>query len=131
MLNRMDAKLRHDMLNEIGQTDAAMLNHIRDLMFVFEDLLSVDRTGMRLIVAGTDSRTAAIALKGSSEKLRKHFMGSMSTSGAQMMQEDIDSLGPVKLKDVEAAQQQILAYARELEANGSLALTDSGDEYVV
>jgi flagellar motor switch protein FliG len=131
MLNRLDAKLRHEILEEIGQQDGGLLNNIRDLMFVFEDLLSIDRNGMKLITAGVDPRVLAIALKGSSEKLRNHFAQSMSATGAQMLLEDIESTGPVKLKEVEAAQQEILTFARSLEAKGSISLSGGGDEYVM
>jgi flagellar motor switch protein FliG len=131
MLNRLDAKIRHEMLTEIGQTDGSMLNNIRELMFVFEDLLSIDRNGMKLITAGVDTRVLAVALKGSSEKLRNHFAQSMSKNGAQILMEDIDATGPVRLKEVERAQQEILAFARSLEAKGTISLNGSGDEYVM
>jgi flagellar motor switch protein FliG len=131
LLNRLDAKMRHEILLEIGQENGALLNNIRDLMFVFEDLLSIDLTGMKLITAGVDPRVLALALKGSSEKLRAHFSQSMSRTGAQMLLEDIENTGPVKLKEVEAAQQEILTYARSLEAKGTLSLNGGGDEYVM
>jgi flagellar motor switch protein FliG len=73
-----------------------------------------------------------VALKGTSEQLRTQILGSMSQRGADMLREDMDALGPIKIKDVEAAQQQIIAIVRQLESEGVLSLKGTvGEQYVV
>jgi flagellar motor switch protein FliG len=73
-----------------------------------------------------------VALKGTSEQLRNHFLQCMSQRGAEMLKEDMEALGPVKIREVEAAQQQIIAIARQLEAEGVLSLKGAvGEQYVV
>jgi flagellar motor switch protein FliG len=73
-----------------------------------------------------------VALKGTSEQLKNHFLQSMSSRGAEMMKEDMDALGPIKIKEVEAAQQQIIAVVRQLENEGAISMKGGGgDQYVV
>jgi flagellar motor switch protein FliG len=73
-----------------------------------------------------------VALKGTSEKMKMHLLQAMSQRGADMMREDMDSMGPIKIKEVEAAQQQIIAVVRQLEADGVISLKGAtGEQYVV
>jgi len=105
---------------------------IRHYMFVFEDLLLLDPKAMKEIVGKADRKLLITALKGTSDQLKQHFFQGMSTRGADMMREDMEALGPIKIKDVETAQQQILAVIRELESQGVLSLRGGGEEqYVV
>jgi flagellar motor switch protein FliG len=102
-------------------------------MFVFDDLLTLDQTAIKEILARVDRKVPMMALKGTSEPMKKHFLGCMSERGAQMMLEDMDALGKVKMKDVETAQQEIISVVRKLEAEGVVTLRGSvggGDEYV-
>jgi len=100
-------------------------------MFVFEDLLKVEVAGVRELLARVDRKILTIALKGTSDALRDHFLKAMSQRGAEMLREDMDSLGPIKLKEVEAAQQQIIGTVRLLESEGVISLNESsGDQYV-
>jgi len=131
MFNHMDAGQRKSILNAIGETDPDLVGNIRHLMFVFEDLLSVDAAGMRELVSVVDRRMLTVVLKGTSEKLQRHVMQHLSTEGALMLREDIDALGPVRIKDVEGAQQEVIATLRKLEAEGVLTLAGSNDRYVV
>jgi flagellar motor switch protein FliG len=131
MFNHLDAGHRKNILNSIGETDPGLVGNIRHLMFVFEDLLGVDAAGMRELVSAVDRRMLTVALKGVSEKLQQHVLQHLSTEGALMLREDIDALGPVRIKDVEAAQQEVIATLRKLEAEGVLALANgSNDRYV-
>lgn len=132
MFNRLDARLRHEVLNELAQDDSELVGMIRQLMFVFEDLLSVDPAGIRELVSAADRGVLAVALKGTSDALLNHLSENMSYTGAQMLREDIEALGPVRIKDVETAQQRIITLARELEAKGLLSLAGAAnDQYVV
>ena len=99
--------------------------------FVFDDFVSLDDTAMREIVPKIDRKDLVIALKGSSEELRRKFLGNMSRRAADMVREEMDVLGAVKLKDVEKGQQNIVAIARKLEDEGAISMVGgSGEAYV-
>lgn len=132
VFNRLDSDTSKEILKEIESQDANLVETIRHLMFVFEDCLLIDQTTLKEIVAKVDRKVLTIALKGTSEQLRNHFMQCLSQRGSQMMKEDMDAMGPVKIKDVEAAQQQIIAVIRQLEAEGVLSLRGTvGEQYVI
>lgn len=132
VFNRLDSVTGKEMLDNIEQQEPNLAETIRHLMFVFEDLLLVDNAGMKEVVGRVDRKLLTVALKGTSEELKRHFMECMSQRGAELLREDMDALGPIKIKEVEAAQQQIIAVVRQLESEGVLALHGgSGDQYVV
>ena len=84
------------------------------------------------MLARVDRKLLTVALKGTSDRLKDHFLECMSQRGAEMLREDMEALGPVKIKEVEAAQQQIIAIVRQLEAEGVISLKGSvGEQYVV
>ncbi len=130
MLNRLDARVRNDVLSEIETDDGELVGTIRQLMFVFEDLLTVDAAGMKELIKATKREVLTVALKGTSEALQNHFAHNMSQTGGEMLKEDIEALGPVRIRDVEAAQQKVIAVARQLEEKGRLSLS-ANDQYVV
>jgi flagellar motor switch protein FliG len=132
MLNRLDSASSREILTHIDQQDTSLAETIRHLMFVFEDLLLIDPMGLKEVLAKVDRKVLTVALKGTSEQLRTQILGSMSQRGADMLREDMDALGPIKIKDVEAAQQQIIAVVRQLESEGALSLKGTvGEQYVV
>jgi len=129
--NRLDSNTSREILENIEQTDANLVETIRQLMFVFEDLLLMDLNAVKELMQRVDRKILTIALKGTSEQLRNHILSSMSQRGADMLREDMESLGPVKIKEVEAAQQQIIAVVRQLESEGAISLKGGGgDQYV-
>jgi flagellar motor switch protein FliG len=131
ILNRMDSAVSEEILTNM-QEQQALVDAIRHYMFVFEDLLLVDATAMKEVVAKIDRKLLTIALKGTSDQLKNHFMQCMSQRGAEMLREDMDAAGPVRIRDVEQAQQQILAVVQQLESEGVLSLKGGGgDQYVV
>jgi flagellar motor switch protein FliG len=131
MFNRLDQADSKDILETIEAQDPQLGETIRHLMFVFEDLLRVEAAGIRELLARVDRKVLTIALKGTSEALKNHFLQVMSQRGAEMLREDMDALGPVKMKEVEMAQQQVIAAVRLLESEGVINLSDSGsDQYV-
>jgi flagellar motor switch protein FliG len=83
-----------------------------------------------VLITKVDRKALVLALKGANETLRNKFLSTQSQRGAEMMMEDIQSTGPVKLKDVDAAQQQIIATARELEKEGAISLSAGTNDYV-
>jgi flagellar motor switch protein FliG len=132
MFNRLDSASSREILDFIEQHDANLVETIRHLMFVFEDLLLIDQQGLKEIIGKVDRKLLTVALKGTSDQLRNHLLGCMSQRGADMLKEDMDALGPIKIKEVEAAQQQIIAVVRQLEAEGVLSLKGTvGEQYVV
>ena len=101
-------------------------------MFVFEDLLLIDPMGLKEVLGKVDRKVLTVALKGTSEQLQEPVLSCMSQRGADMLREDMEALGPIKIKEVEAAQQQIIAVVRQLEAEGVLSLKGTvGEQYVV
>jgi flagellar motor switch protein FliG len=132
MFNRLDSASSKEILDSVEQQDANLVETIRHLMFVFEDLLLTDQSGIKEVLARIDRKLLTVALKGTSDGLKKHFLQCMSQRGAEMLQEDMEALGPVKIKEVEAAQQQIIAVVRQLESEGVLNLKGTvGEQYVV
>src|SRR5215813_7370410 len=132
MLNRLDSGSSREILGNIEQQDPNLTETIRHLMFVFEDLLLIDPLGLKEVLAKVDRKVLTVALKGTSEQLRNHILSCMSQRGADMLREDMEALGPIKIKEVQAAQQQIIAVVRKLEADGVLSLKGTvGEQYVV
>ena len=132
MFNRLDSGTSKEILEVIEQHNPSLVETIRHLMFVFEDLLMIDAIQLKEIVSRVDRKVLTIALKGTSEQLREHFMGTMSARGSEMMKEEMESMGPVRIKDVETAQQQIIALVRQLEAEGTVTMKGTvGEQYVV
>ena len=132
MFNRLDSATSKEILDTIEQQDPNLVETIRHLMFVFEDMLLIDPNGIKEVLARVDRKLLTLALKGTSDELKKHFMEQMSKRGAEMLQEDMEALGPVKIKEVEAAQQQIIAIVRQLEAEGVISMRGAvGEQYVV
>ncbi len=132
MFNRLEANSGQELLQQIEETDGELGGAIRNLMFVFEDMLLVDPFGIREILTRVDKKVLTVALKGTSEKLRDHFFDNMSERGASMLKEDMDTLGPIKIREVEAAQQQIIGIVRELEEEGVVSLKGAvGEQFVV
>lgn len=132
LLNRLDSGVSKEILENIGQQDEKLVEQIRHLMFVFEDLLLIDPAGVKELLGKVDRKLLTVALKGTSEQLKSHLLGAMSQRGKEMLVEDMEALGPVKIKEVEAAQQAIIAVVRELESQGVLSMKEAaGEQYVV
>src|SRR5436309_1595753 len=131
LLNRIDRRKSRTVLEKIDSTKPDVANSIRELMFLFEDIAALDDGAIREILQRVDRRTLAAALKGANEQQQQQFFRNMSGRGVEMMKEEIDIIGPIKIRDVHAAQQRIVSVVRKLEEEGLISLGDrSGDEYV-
>jgi flagellar motor switch protein FliG len=129
LLNRVNAEEAKKILEAIEENDAELALSIRNLMFTFEDLITVPAASIREIVSGVDKRQLALALRGANEELRAQIFKSMSTRAVEMMKEDMEVLGPVRSREVAQAQQEILNLARRLETEGKVILKlETGDE---
>ncbi len=132
MFNRLDSGSSKEILEGIEKENAPLADTIRHLMFVFEDMLLVEVNSLKEVLTKVDRKVLTLALKGTSEQVRKHFEQCLSQRGAEMLTEDMEALGPVKIKEVEAAQQQIIAVVRQLESEGVVDLKGAGGaQYVV
>jgi flagellar motor switch protein FliG len=132
LLNLIDQEASKSILEAIEEDDAQLATSIRNLMFTFEDFLEVEDAGMRELLGQVDKKTLASALKGATEDLKNHFFKCMSSRAAEMLKEDMEALGPMRSRDVHAAQQEIVNAARKLESEGKMFLKSEQEEsYVV
>jgi|SRR5579871_4259297 len=133
IFNEMDAGVCDELLGQIGQDNSQLAEEIRNKMFVFADLLSIDQAGITELMSRADRRQLTIALKGATDELRTHLLKGLSQRGSAMLLEDMEALGPIKIKDVEAAQEQIIALVRQLETEGVISRkggADKNEQYV-
>jgi flagellar motor switch protein FliG len=132
LLNRLDRGVSDAVLESIERRLPELAVSIRNLMFVFDDLRNVDDAALREITQRADRKTLTIALKGTSEEMRERFMKNMSKRAAELLREEIEVLGAVRVREVEKAQQEIVAIARKLEEEGLLSTgAAAGEAYVV
>jgi flagellar motor switch protein FliG len=132
LFNRLERTVSGPVLEAIETDRPELAVSIRNLMFVFDDLLHVDDNGMREIVQRADKKALTVALKGASEEIRSRFFGNMSKRAAEMLKEEMEVLGAVRLRDVEKAQQDIVSIARKLEEEGVIVTgAAAGEAYVV
>jgi flagellar motor switch protein FliG len=127
LLNRIDAGTTKGILEAIEQKAPKIATEIRALMFTFDDLLTVPQPSIRELVGAADKKMLAMALKGGKESVRAHMFKAMSSRASEMLREDMESLGPVRAKDVSAAQQELLVLANKLEAEGKMVLSMETD----
>ncbi|HYO80145.1 MAG TPA: flagellar motor switch protein FliG [Bryobacteraceae bacterium] len=129
MINRLDMNVGKEILSGIETEDGVLFGTIRHLMFVFEDVMQLDVRDLKELIGRVDRKTLTVAMKGTSDQLKNRIFGVMSQRSAEMLREDIEVIGAVRIREVEAAQQQIIALIREMEQEGSLSLQQS--QYVV
>jgi flagellar motor switch protein FliG len=131
LMNRLEVTTAKGILEGIEKDDPKLALSIRNLMFTFEDLLTIPEAGIRELLGQMDKKTLATALRGASPDLKNYIFKSMSSRAVEMLKEDMEVLGPVKSKEINKAQLEAVAVARKLEAEGKLTLTQEGeDEFV-
>jgi len=131
ILNFMGGTLEAEMMENVRNYDPELAQKIEDKMFVFEDIMEIDDRGIQLILREIQSESLIVALKGTNEELRDKIFKNMSQRAAEMMREDLESKGPVKLSDVEANQKEILKIVRRLADEGQISLGGKGEEAYV
>ena len=131
ILNFMGGTLETEMLENVRSYDPELAQKIEDKMFVFENLLEVDDRGIQLVLREVQSESLIIALKGTSEELREKIFKNMSKRASEMMREDLEAKGPVRLSEVESNQKEILKIVRRLADEGQIALGSKGEEAYV
>ena len=122
LLNLLDQQQSKGILEEIEDKDPKVAIAIRTLMFTFDDLLTVPQQSIRELVGAADKKLLAMALKGGKENVRAHLMKAMSARASEMLKEDMEVMGPVRSRDINAAQQELLTLAKRLESEGKIML---------
>lgn len=131
ILNFMDSSIESEIIESIRENDTEMGDGIQELMFVFENLIDVDDRGIQSLLREISSENLILALKGADEDLKALIFKNMSKRAGEMLKDDLESKGPVRLSDVEVAQKEILSIARRMSDAGELSLGGSGgDEFV-
>lgn len=131
ILNFMDSSVEGEIMDSIKEIDADLGQNIQDLMFVFDNLKEVDDRDIQTILREISSESLVLALKGADETLKDKILKNMSKRAAEMLRDDLEAKGPVRLSEVEGAQKEILSVARRLADAGDIALGGSGgEEYV-
>ncbi|HHC71662.1 MAG TPA: flagellar motor switch protein FliG [Thiotrichales bacterium] len=131
ILNFVESSAESEIMEMVTEVDTELAERIQDLMFVFDNLKEVDGRGIQTLLREVSSDTLVLALKGADDALKEHIFSNMSKRAAEMLRDDLEARGPVKLSDVEAAQKEILAVARRLADSGDLVLGGKGgDQYV-
>ncbi len=121
MLNVTDRATERNLLESLAQVDPELVEEIRRLMFVFEDINKLRDKDVQAVLKNVESAQWAMALKGASEELKEKILSNMSQRAAQMLREEMDYLGPVRLSEVESVQQQIVDIIRRLEDAGEIS----------
>ncbi|GAB6096682.1 flagellar motor switch protein FliG [Desulfatiferula olefinivorans] len=131
ILNGVDKATEETIMEVIEEENAEMAGNIRDMMFVFEDMVAIDDRGMREILKKVEGPQLTLALKTASEEMKNKILGNLSSRAAEMILEDLEVMGPVKLSEVEEAQQAVVQAAKELEADGTITLGGKGKDDVL
>ena len=131
ILNAVDRATEEEVLSEIEEESAQMAEDIRNLMFVFEDIKALDDRAIRELLKEVSNEELTQALKGASEELRDKFFRNLSERAANMIQEDLEIMGPIRLAEVEGAQQNVVKTVRRLEAEGKIAIGRGGGDVFV
>jgi len=131
ILNFMEPSQESSIIERIRSTDEDMSQRIEELMFVFDNLVEVDDRGIQSLLREISSESLVLALKGADDTLKQKIFKNMSKRAAEMLREDLDARGPVRLSEVEAAQKEILTVTRRMAESGEIILGGKGgDEYV-
>lgn len=130
ILNFMDSGQDEVILGAIGQVDGELGGRIRDLMFVFDNLSDLDDRSMQAVLRDVPSDRLALALRGAEARVREKITGNMSQRAAQILIEDMEARGPVRLAEVEAAQKEILSIVRKMADSGEIQLAAKTEAFV-
>ena len=131
ILNAIDRATEEEIMADIEEESAQLAEEIKQLMFVFEDITKIDDRGIREVLKEISNEDLTMSLKTAPEELREKFFKNLSERAGNMIREDLEIMGPVKLSEVEAAQQNIVKQVRRLEAEGRIVIAGSGGEVLV
>ncbi|MGE5421727.1 MAG: flagellar motor switch protein FliG [Ignavibacteriales bacterium] len=131
ILNRVDRGTEKTILESMEVQDPELAEEIKKLMFVFEDLVTIDDRSIQRVLRDVETHDLSLALKGASEEVTAKIFGNMSKRASEMLREDIQFMGPVRLRDVEEAQQRIVNIIRKLEETGEIVIARGGGDEII
>jgi flagellar motor switch protein FliG len=131
IMNNMEGSMESELMESIKELDEDLGGQIQDLMFVFEDLKNVDDRGIQAMLREVSSEVLILALKGSDEELKEKIFKNMSKRAAELLRDDLESKGPVRVSDVEGAQKEILQIARRMADSGEITLGGGAGEAMI
>lgn len=130
ILNAIGAESEEAVIEFVRQSDEEICEKIEDMMFSFEMLLQIDDRGMQTLLREISSETLTVALKGADQEIQDKIFNNMSKRAAEMLRDDLQVRGPVRLSEVEAAQKEILGVAKRLSDEGTIMMGGKGEEFV-
>jgi flagellar motor switch protein FliG len=128
MLNIMDKTSEQTIMQKVEEKDPQLAEEIRKLMFVFEDIAFIDDRGIQALLKEVANDKLVVALKTAPDEIREKVFKNISQRGAELLKEDLEAMGPVRLSDVENAQQEIVNVAKKLESEGKIMISRGGDD---
>jgi flagellar motor switch protein FliG len=131
VMGSLDRATENSILSAMDEVSKDLADEIRNLRFVFEDILKIDNTGIQLMMKEINQEDLLVGLKTGSDELKEKLYSNMSERASLMLKEDLESLGPTKLKDVEIAQQKVIAVCKKLEEEGKISLGGSDEDDMV
>ncbi|HBQ86204.1 MAG TPA: flagellar motor switch protein FliG, partial [Syntrophomonas sp.] len=131
IINRVDRGTEKTIMEALEVQDPELAEEIKKLMFVFEDIVIIDDRSVQRVLREVESQDLALALKGASTEVSQKIFTNMSQRASDMLREDIEFMGPVRLRDVEEAQQRIVNIIRKLEDSGEIVVARGGGDEVV
>ena len=131
ILNQVDRGTEKNILDQLEEENSELAEDIKQRLFVFEDIVMISDQGIQQVLRQVDTDDVALALKTASDEVEEKIFNNMSDRASEMLQEDIEYMGPVRLREVEEAQQRIVNVIRELEENGEIVIARGGEDEVV
>jgi flagellar motor switch protein FliG len=131
ILNNVDRGTEKVILEELEVDYPDLVDEIRKRLFIFEDVISLDNASIQRIIREVDQKDLAMALKGSSEEVRERIFRNVSKRAAEMLKEEIEFMGPVRLREVEEAQQRIVSIIRKLDETGEIIISRGGEDAII
>jgi flagellar motor switch protein FliG len=131
ILSRSGRAVEKSVLEALDEKDPELAENVRKLMFTFDDIVNLDDRSIQVVLREVDSKDLGIALKGSSEEVKERILKNLSQRAAQMLKEELEYMGPVRLKQVEEAQSKIVAIIRRLEEAGTIVVSRGGEDEIV
>ena len=128
IFNNFDRNSETKFMGKLEERNLESANRVRALMFTFEDLIKIDKSGIQTLLRGIDKDKLAIAMKGASDTIKDLFMANMSERASKILREDIESMGPVRIKDVDEAQMYIVGIAKDLSTKGEIIIAGDSEE---
>lgn len=130
IMNNVDSVLESDIMTAITEVDEELAEEIQDLMFVFDNLIDVDDRGIQTLLREISSDVLIVALKGADEGMQEKIFKNMSKRAAELLRDDLEAKGPVRVSDVETAQREVLNVARKMADSGDIVLSGGGDQMI-